>query len=453
MPTEPAPSTSTTGSDTAPLPPSPDSGPPEGGSGTARIAVASLIGTTIEFYDFYVFATAAALVIGPVFFPASSDTAQTLSSFASFAIAFLARPVGAAIFGHFGDRVGRKTTLVASLLTMGVSTLLIGLLPSFDAVGVASPILLCVLRVGQGLGLGGEWGGAALVATENAPSGKRGWYGMFPQLGAPIGFLTANGLFLLLALGLSDDQFRSWGWRVPFLVSAVLVAIGLYVRLSLTETKVFAEQARTDQARVRVPVLEVVLRHWAPTLLGALSMVVCYAIFYLTTVFALNYGTKHLDWSTEGFLGLLCVAVLFMAAGTPVAAALSDRFGRRPVLLAGSAIVVVLGFGFQPLLSSGGTLPVLTLLSVGLLMMGLIFGPMGAYLPELFPTRVRYTGSSAAYNLGGILGGSIAPYIATVLVDHGGLTWVGYYLSAAAAVSGLAVLAMRETRETALSES
>ncbi|NYI03189.1 MFS transporter [Allostreptomyces psammosilenae] len=410
-----------------------------------RIAVASLVGTAIEFYDFYVFATAAALVIGPVFFPSHDSTAQTLSAFASFGIAFLARPIGAAVFGHFGDRVGRKVTLVASLLVMGISTLLIGLLPSYASIGVAAPVLLCLLRMGQGLGLGGEWGGAALVATENAPPGRRAWYGMFPQLGAPIGFVAANGLFLLLAVLLSDEQFRAWGWRVPFLLSAVLVAVGLYVRVSLAETPVFARAAEREE-RSRVPVAEVFARHSGRLLLGSLSMVVCYAIFYLTTVFTLNYGTAELGWSTEGFLGLLCVAVLFMAVGSPVAARLSDRHGRRPVLVGGSVAIALLGFLFEPLVDSGSTALLLTFLCVGLFLMGVTFAPMGAFLPELFPTRVRYTGSSAAYNLGGILGGSLAPYIAAVLVERGGLSWVGWYLTAAAVLSALAVLLLRETR-------
>ncbi|MFW6168527.1 MAG: MFS transporter, partial [Ralstonia sp.] len=245
----------------------------------SRIVFASFIGTAIEFYDFYVYATAAALVIGPVFFPHGSATAQALSAFITFGIAFIARPIGSFLFGHFGDRIGRKSTLVASLLVMGVSTTLIGFVPGYDSIGSLAPILLCVLRFGQGIGLGGEWGGAALLATENAPEGKRAWFGMFPQLGPSVGFLASNGLFFGLAVALSDEQFRSWGWRVPFLVSAVLVALGLYVRLKIAETPAF--QAAIDrQERVKVPVAELLARHWRPTLLGALAMVVCYTLFY-----------------------------------------------------------------------------------------------------------------------------------------------------------------------------
>ncbi|OIV36470.1 MFS transporter [Mangrovactinospora gilvigrisea] len=413
---------------------------------TRKIAVASLVGTTIEFYDFYVFATASALVIGKLFFPAESSTAQTLSSFAAFGIAFFARPIGAAIFGHFGDRVGRKATLVASLLTMGVSTLLIGVLPGYGSIGVAAPLLLCVLRMGQGLGLGGEWGGAALVATENAPPGRRAWYGMFPQLGAPVGFFLANGLFVVLALTLSKDQFAAWGWRIPFLVSAALVAVGLWVRLSLTETPVFREALERQEA-VKVPIAALFRRHAAAVALGSFAMVVCYALFYLTTVFSLNYGTTKLGWSTEGFLGLLLVAVVFMAIGTAVSGRLADRFGRCPVIVTGSVLTVALGFLFKPMVSGGSWLPLLAFLCLGLLLMGITFGPMGALLPELFSTAVRYTGSSTAYNLGGILGGSVAPFVAAVLVKHGGLASVGLYLSATGVVSAIAVLLTRETRE------
>ncbi|OTF31944.1 MFS transporter, partial [Pseudomonas aeruginosa] len=308
---------------------------PEPANSTTRVAVASFIGTAIEFYDFYVYATAAALVIGPVFFPQTSGTAQMLSAFLTFGIAFLARPLGSALFGHFGDRIGRKSTLVASLLLMGVSTTLIGVLPGYDSIGYWAPLLLCVLRFGQGLGLGGEWGGAALLATENAPAGKRAWFGMFPQLGPSIGFLAANGLFLALAMLLSEEQFRDWGWRIPFLLSAALVVVGLYVRLKLAETPVFAK-AMAKHERVRLPIAELFAQHWRPTLLGALAMVVCYALFYISTVFSLSYGVASLGFSREEFLGLLCLAVLFMAAATPLSAWLSDRFGRKPVLLLGS---------------------------------------------------------------------------------------------------------------------
>jgi metabolite-proton symporter len=416
---------------------------------TGRIAVASLVGTTVEFYDFYIYGTAAALVLGPVFFPSHAPQSQTLAAFLTFGIAFLARPIGAFLFGHFGDRVGRKTTLVASMLVMGISTMLIGLLPSYASAGLAAPIILCVLRLGQGLGLGGEWGGAALLATENAPAGKRAWFGMFPQLGPSIGFLLSNGLFLLLFAVLTNAQFMAWGWRIPFLASAVLVGIGLYVRGNLPETVAFA-RASARLERVRLPLRDVLARHLGPLLLGSFAMVVCYALFYISTVFALGYGTKVRHIPRTTFLELLCIAILGMAVATPIAGALADRFGRRPVLLVAAIAAALSGFAIGPMLGSGGTGTVLLFLVIELVLMGFTFAPMGALLPELFPTAVRYTGAASAYSLGGILGGSLAPYIAQRLVAAGGLHWVGYYITAAGIVSFLAVLAMRETRQTDL---
>ncbi|NKF85104.1 MFS transporter [Ralstonia solanacearum] len=419
------------------------------GTSRTRIVFASFIGTAIEFYDFYVYATAAALVIGPVFFPRGSATAQALSAFITFGIAFIARPIGSFLFGHFGDRIGRKSTLVASLLVMGISTTLIGLVPGYDAIGGLAPVLLCILRFGQGIGLGGEWGGAALLATENAPEGKRAWFGMFPQLGPSVGFLASNGLFFGLALSLSDEQFRSWGWRVPFLVSAVLVALGLYVRLKIAETPAFLA-AIERRERVRVPIAALLAHHWWPTLLGALAMVVCYTLFYISTVFSLSYGVSTLHFTRPGFLGLLCLAVVFMALATPLSAWASDRWGRKPVLLTGILAAILSGFTMAPLLGSGSTPLVALFLILELFLMGVTFAPMGALLPELFPTHVRYTGAGVSYNLGGILGASIAPYIAQVLAAQGGLAWVGAYVSAAAAVSLAGVLCMRETRDARL---
>jgi len=423
---------------------------------TTRIAFASFIGTAIEFYDFYIYGLAVAMVIGPVFFPGSDPAAQALNAFLTFGIAFLARPLGALLFGHFGDKIGRKTTLVASLLVMGISTTLIGVLPGHDLIGWVAPALLCLLRFGQGIGLGGEWGGAALLAAEYAPKGKRGWFGMFPQLGPPVGFLFAVGSFLLLSQWLDDAQFRAWGWRIPFLASAALVIVGLYVRLKLEETPVFlkAKQAvsgTADEARPTLPLATLFKHHAAPLLLGALAMVVCYALFYISTVFSLSYGVTTLGIPRPQFLSMLCVAVIFMAAATPLAAIAGDRYGRRPVLLVAGSAALLSGFLLEPMLGSGSPWQITAFLSIELFLMGATFAPMGALLPELFPTAVRYTGAGAAYNLGGILGASLAPYIAQQLVLHGGLAWVGGYISAAAAISLLAIFMMRETRDMDLS--
>jgi metabolite-proton symporter len=433
---------------TSPLSPASTSGAARQTS-TARVIFASFIGTAIEFYDFYVYATAAALVIGPVFFPHGSATAQALSAFVTFGIAFVARPIGSFLFGHFGDRIGRKSTLVASLLVMGLSTTLIGFLPGYDTLGSIAPILLCLLRFGQGIGLGGEWGGAALLATEYAPAGRRGWFGMFPQLGPSVGFLASNGLFFGLALTLTDPQFRAWGWRVPFIVSAALVALGLYVRLKIAETPAFKAAIERDE-RVRVPVLTLLSKYWWPTLLGSLSMVVCYTLFYISTVFSLSYGVSALHIPRQTFLGMLCIAVVFMGIATPLSAWASDRFGRKPVLIVSIIAAIASGFAMAPLLGSGSLPLVQLFLVIELFLMGATFAPMGALLPELFPTSVRYTGAGVAYNLGGILGASVAPYIAQVLAARGGLSWVGGYVSVAAVVSLVGVLCMRETRDNHL---
>jgi metabolite-proton symporter len=416
---------------------------------TARIAFASFIGTAIEFYDFYIYGLAVAMVIGPVFFPGSDPAAQALNAFLTFGIAFLARPLGALMFGHFGDKIGRKTTLVASLLVMGISTTLIGVLPSYELIGWLAPALLCLLRFGQGIGLGGEWGGAALLAAEYAPEGKRGWFGMFPQLGPPIGFFCALSSFLLLSYFLEDAQFRAWGWRIPFLASSALVMVGLYVRLKLTETPIFAQAIKTQQPE-KFPLALLLSRHAAPLLQGALAMVVCYALFYISTVFSLSYGVSTLKIPRPQFLSMLCISVIFMAAATPLSAWAGDRFGRRPVLLIAGSAAFLSGFLLAPMLSSGSPWQITTFLSIELFLMGATFAPMGALLPELFPTAVRYTGAGTAYNLGGILGASLAPYLAQQLVLLGGLSWVGGYVSTAAAISLLAVFSMKETRDRKL---
>lgn len=416
---------------------------------TTRIVLASLVGTAIEYYDFYIYGTAAALVFGPLFFPGESSSAQLLSAFATFAIAFVARPLGAALFGHFGDRIGRKATLVASLLIMGVSTMLVGLLPTYASIGPLAPALLCLLRFAQGLGLGGEWGGAALLATENAPPGRRAWWGQFPQQGAPLGFLMSNGLFLLLAFTLSEADFRAWGWRLPFLLSGLLLGLGLYLRLRLTETPVF-RQAMARQERVRVPLLTLLRNHFPATAIATLSMVVVYAVFYLTTVFTLSYGTKTLHFSRPHFLGLECLSILFLSLGIVLAVWQADRVGRRPVLLVGCVVVGLAGGLMAPMLNLGSAVSVTAWLSLALLGMGLVIGPIGAFLPELFPTPVRYTGSTLAYNMAGILGASYVPYLAQRLVDNGGLAYVGAYLCITAMVSFSAVWMAAETRDRQL---
>lgn len=408
-----------------------------------RVLTASLVGTAVEFYDFYIYATAAALVFPTLFFPGESAAARQALSFATFAVAFLARPVGAVVFGHFGDRIGRKSTLVASLLLMGGSTVAIAFLPTYAQIGWIAPLLLCVMRLGQGLGLGGEWGGAALLAVENAPPHRRNTWGMFPPLGAPVGFIMANGLFLVLGLFLSDAAFRSWGWRLPFLLSAVLVALGLWVRLKLTETPAFVAAAKAD-ALPKVPVATLLAGHARALVAGTGGVVACFALFYLATAFTLSYGTATLGYGREALLGAELVAILFLAAGIIVASMLADRIGAARMLATGFGGCIVAGLAMGSMLGSGSLLIVFGWLAFALFVMGFAYGPLGGWLPTLFPAGVRYTGVSMTFNLGGIIGGALAPNAAQMLAPHG-LGWVGLYLVAAGIVSlaGLVLLPRR----------
>ena len=418
------------------------------GNSPAQVLFASLIGTAIEFFDFYIYATAAVLVFPRLFFPASDPTAATLASLATFAIAFFARPVGSALFGHFGDRIGRKTTLVAALLTMGLSTVSIGLLPTYATLGVGAPLLLAICRFGQGLGLGGEWGGAVLLAIENAPPGRRAWYGMFPQLGAPVGFICSAGIFLLLSAWLTDAQFFTFGWRVPFLASAALVLVGLYVRLRIQETPVFRE-ALQRRAPVKLPMLVVLRDHPGALVRGILMSLATFVLFYLMTVFTLTWGTTALGYTRQQFLLIQLFGIVFFALTIPLSAVMADRHGRRGTLIWTTVAIGVFGFALAPWLQAGTGGAMLTL-AVGLTLMGLTYGPLGTALSELFPTRVRYTGASLTFNLAGIFGASLAPYAATWLAKNHGLRFVGYYLTASAALTLIGLLWSRETKDEQL---
>ena len=413
-----------------------------GAPSARRVLGASLVGTAVEFYDFYIYATAASLVFGPMFFPAASPAMQLLSSYATMAVAFFARPLGAIVFGHFGDRIGRKSTLVASLLLMGGSTVFIAFLPSYEQAGWLAPVLLCILRFGQGFGLGGEWGGAALLAVENAPPGWRARYGMFPQLGAPVGFIAANGLFLILGVLLTPEQFTAWGWRLPFLGSALLVAVGLWVRLKLTETPAFAK-ALAEEKPSEVPLAELFKRHFLPTLAGTFAVVACFAVFYIATAFALGYGTTVLKYSRETFLGVQLGAIGFMALGIVIAGCWSDASNPRRVLIAGCFMAVAVGALMAPMMTNGTLLSCWAYLSLALLTMGFVYGPLGAFLPGLFPARVRYTGASMSFNVGGIIGGGLTPMVAQALSTEGGLIPVGIYLGAAALISLVALIPLK----------
>jgi metabolite-proton symporter len=409
-----------------------------------QVLFASLVGTTVEFFDFYIYATAAVLVFPRLFFPASDPASSMLASLATFAIAFIARPIGSALFGHFGDRIGRKKTLVLALSTMGVSTFLIGALPAYQTIGVAAPLLLALCRFGQGVGLGGEWGGAVLLAVENAPPRKRAFYGMFPQLGAPIGFLLSGSIFLLLSRWLTDQQFFAFGWRLPFLASAVLVLLGLYVRLTITETPVFqASIERSEQ--VGVPMVAVFRHHLRPLLAGILACLATFVLFYLMTVFALSWGTSALHYSRASFLIIQLLGILFFAITIPISAMLAER-GRRRVMFTVTVLIALFGLVLAPLFTAG-TAGAVVMTCLGLSLMGVTYGPLGTVVSELFPTPVRYTGSSLAFSVAGILGASLAPYIATSLAKNFGLQFVGYYLTASAVLTLLGLLLIRETKD------
>jgi len=407
-----------------------------------RVATAALTGTAIEFYDFFIYGTAAALVFGRVFFPGLGSAGALLAALSVYAVAFLARPLGAVLFGHFGDRLGRKATLVVSLLLMGLSTAAVGLLPGYGQWGIWAPVLLTVLRLCQGLGLGGEWGGAALLLAEYAPPGRRGRYGGFLQLGPCVGFFLATGAFLVLSRVLSEQAFLSWGWRLPFLGSFALVAVGLFVRLRIAETPLF----RAERERAGVPVLEVLRGHARAVLLGGGAIMVGYGLFYLTTTYALAYATGDLGLSRTFVLGALMAGAVVKAGTAWTAAGAADRFGRRRML--GLATVAAAGWSalLFPLLETGSRALAAAGLIGAMAVLGALLGPIACYLPELFPTRVRYTGAALAYNLGGVVGGATAPLVATRLTAwYGTAQPVGWYLAALGALSLLCLAALPET--------
>ena len=411
-----------------------------------QVLFGSLIGTTIEFFDFYIYANAAVLVFPKLFFPGSDPVTSTIESLATFSIAFFARPIGSAVFGHFGDKIGRKATLVAALLTMGISTVAIGFLPTYASIGIVAPLLLMLCRFGQGLGLGGEWGGAVLLAIENAPPGKRAWYGMFPQLGAPIGLLLSGGTFLLLSDMLTEEQFFEYGWRIPFIASSLLVMVGFYIRLTITETPSFITSLETKK-QVKIPVMELLKSYKSELIFGTFAAVAAFVTFYLMTVFSLSWATSDLGYSRRDFLIIQLFAILFFVIGIPSSALLADRYGRKKILLVVSALIALFGLSFSYFMDSGSNFLVTFFICLGMGLMGLTYGPLGTFLSELFPTEVRYSGASLTFNLAGILGASFAPLIAIWLAKSFGIAYVGYYLSVAAVISFLALLAIRKKEE------
>ncbi|WP_372347066.1 MFS transporter [Streptomyces sp. KL116D] len=408
-----------------------------------RLAAASLAGTAIEFFDFFVYGTAAALVLGPLFFPTFSPLAGTLAAFATFGVGFVARPLGSVLFGHIGDRRGRRPVLVGSLLLTGAATVAVGCVPPYASIGVAAPLLLLLLRFLQGLGLGGEWGGAVLLTAEHAPASRRGLWASLPQIGPSAGFLLANGIMLALSATLTDAQFAAWGWRVPFWAAGVLALIGLWLRSSLVESPAFL----SVREPARLPLAEVVRGHWRLVLLTAGALSVGYAIFYSVTTWSLAYGVERLGVSRSTMLVCIMAAVVIKGALTPVAALLGDRYGRRPMCLAGSAGAVVWMVPMVALLATGEPLLMFLGFLVALLAFITMFAVIAAYLPELYEPRVRCTGAAVGYNLGGVLGGALTPIVATALAGGGaGVPWgVGVYLAGIAALSLVCFALLPET--------
>jgi metabolite-proton symporter len=416
-----------------------------------RVAFASLIGTTIEFYDFFIYGTAAALVFESVFFPALGTAAGTAAAFATFGVAFVARPFGSIVFGHFGDRLGRKKTLVATLLLMGMATVAVGLLPSTESIGAAAPVLLVALRICQGVAVGGEWAGATLLTAENAPSQRRGRYALFPQLGPSLAFMLSSATFLVTTLSMSETSFATWGWRIPFLTSIVLVAVGLYVRLKITESAVFTEAKRSRKA-TKLPIAAVLSRQPREVLLGAGAVVMTFAFFYVGMTYLTSYGVEQLGLSLSTVLGIGIVAGLMFAITTILGSIASDRLGRRKVIMTASVLAIPVALALFPILDLGTPVAFALGMCLPLAVVGFGYGPAGALLPEIFATSYRYTGAGIAYNLAGVLGGGLTPVVGAALAGAFGGTAIGLYLAAIGLVSLLSMLALPESKDNSLSE-
>lgn len=415
-------------------------------SSIKRVAIAGLIGSTIEWYDFYIYGLAAALVFGREFFPDFSPVAGTLAAFGTFAVGFVARPLGGLIFGHFGDRIGRKRTLVLTLFMMGFATVLIGIVPNFNTIGLWAPVILVVVRFVQGFAVGGEWGGAVTMVVESSPARKRGFYGSLPQMGVPLGLVLSSVAFAL-AGALPEDDFVSWGWRIPFLMSAALIGVGMFIRLRISETPAFTEMQKNGTA-YRVPALEAIRNHWRAIGLTAGMYLAAGVPFYIVTVFVLSHGTKDLGIPRSVLLTSMLIAACLEAFSVPFFGALSDRNGRKPVFMAGAVFMLLLAFPFFWLLASGvtGLIWAAMILAIAVAH-GAMYGPTAALYAEMFGAGVRYTGTSLGYQLGGVVAGFVPIAAGALVSSANGASWpVALLWMAAAAVGVIAVALTKETR-------
>jgi metabolite-proton symporter len=415
------------------------------------VVLASFIGTTIEWYDFFLYGTAAALVFNKLFFPTLEPLAGTLSSYGTFAVGFVARPLGGIVFGHFGDRIGRKQMLVWSLVIMGVATALIGLTPTYSQIGIWAPMLLVTLRFIQGFGVGGEWGGAVLLAVEHSGGNRRGFHGSWPQMGVPGGLLLSTGVFAAISAWLPEPTFLAWGWRVPFLISVVLVAIGLFIRLRVLESPSF-EKVREARRESRAPLLDVFREHPREVLIGSGMRFAQNVIFYIYTVFVLSFGEKTLGYPRGAMLRGVMIASALGLLTTPFWSYLSDRVGRRPVYLAGSVISLLFVFPFFWMLQLGAGFVAIALVLAMNVGHDMMYGPMAATFSELFGTRVRYSGASLVYQLTSVVSGGVAPFIATLLLARSGVWAVAAYVAACCALTVIATLFLRETHRVRLDD-
>ena len=428
-------------------------------SNMQKVALTALAGTSIEWYDFFLYGAAAALIFPTAFFGEATPSTALILSLLTFAAGFIARPIGGIIFGHYGDRVGRKKTLVIALILMGVSSTLIGLLPTYAMIGVTAPILLTSLRFAQGLAIGGQWGGAMLLVTESAPSDKRGYYGAFAQAGAPVGVILANLAFIITSSLVSEESFYSWGWRIPFLASAVLIGISMYIQINLEDTKAFKElQAMTgdDQHSNKIikrsPIIEAIKKYPSRISLAAGAFLSIQVTFYILIAFLLAYGVSSAEIPRDDMLAAVLIASAIMVPCQFIFSSYSDKHGRKGIFMAGAVLTGLWAFAIFPLVDTGNFGLVVLAISAGLIFVGMMYGPQAAFFTELFSTEVRYSGATLGYQFGAILGGAFAPTIAAFLWNNYGIFWVSVYISFASFLTLLSVMALTETYQKNLSD-